>query len=88
MDAEYRSLAATLGLEVQAFDKCLETGTHTVAVQREIDEGSQLGVSATPSWFINGRMITGLVSAETLNNIVSEEVRSMQETKNVSRGRS
>ena len=54
--------AARLGLDMGAFKACLDSGRGLDAVKRDIAEAARLGVSSTPSYFINGIPITGTLT--------------------------
>ncbi len=43
-----------IGLEMDSFTTCIQNGTYYVQVQNDLDEGSAEGVSATPTFFVNG----------------------------------
>jgi protein-disulfide isomerase len=44
--------AKTVGLDVPAFQACLDSGKYTAAVRNDFEEGQKAGVRATPSFFI------------------------------------
>jgi protein-disulfide isomerase len=54
MASLFRSYAADLGLDMITYDA--DVGSDTVAdrVQQDVDDGTQLGVDGTPTFFING----------------------------------
>ncbi|MGB7947390.1 MAG: thioredoxin domain-containing protein [Candidatus Binatia bacterium] len=68
------SYAKEVGLDVNAFDHCLGSGKFKSAVQRDLMDGAQLGVTGTPTLFINGREISGKQPLETFTAILDEEV--------------
>ena len=43
-------------------------------MQKDIDEGGRLGVLGTPTFFINGRVISGAQPLESFARIVDEEL--------------
>ena len=51
--------AEAAGLDGDAFGRCLAEGTARAAVERDILQGWELGVTGTPTFFINGRRFTG-----------------------------
>jgi protein-disulfide isomerase len=51
--------AGDLGLDTRAFADCLETGRHRADWRRDQADGTSLGVSATPSFFVNGTFHEG-----------------------------
>jgi len=44
------------------------------ALQKDIDEGTRLGVTGTPAFFINGRPLTGAQPVEAFARIIDEEL--------------
>lgn len=55
----YLKLAADLNLNEQQFNTCLTTQKYLDEVQKDFSEGQTYGVSGTPAFFINGKLITG-----------------------------
>ena len=68
------ALAKEIGLEMTAFDRCLSSGQYKAAVQQDVEQGSQLGVTATPAFFINGRILVGAQPIEEFTRIIDEEL--------------
>jgi protein-disulfide isomerase len=52
-------LATGLGLDGEAMQECLDSGRYTEAVEANLAEGRALGVTGTPTFFINGYPIPG-----------------------------
>jgi len=69
-----KNYAKEVGLDVKAFDHCLGSGKFKPAVQRDLMDGAQLGVTGTPTLFINGREISGNQPLETLTAVLDEEI--------------
>jgi protein-disulfide isomerase len=40
------------------FDKALESGKFAAQIQRDIEDGTKLGIEGTPTVFINGRRVS------------------------------
>ena len=72
--ASLKKYAAAAGLDATSFDACLDTAKYTARVQSQIETGNRTGVSATPSAFINGRLISGAHPYETFAAIIDEEL--------------
>ncbi len=66
--------AGQLGLDQDSFDKCLDSGRYSDAVDLDLVEGSRAGVSGTPSIFVNGRPLEERVSYESIRQMVLEEL--------------
>jgi len=64
--------AGRLGLDRTAFTTCLDEGRFRNAVEADIGEGRSLGVTGTPTFFINGRRIVGAHPIETFREAIQE----------------
>lgn len=71
---ELLEYARRLGLDVKQFASCLDSGAAAEAVRADAEAGGRLGVAATPTLFINGRMIRGALDAERLGQAVRIEL--------------
>jgi len=75
MDApDLKEHAAVLGLDAVVFEECLESGKHRDEVQADLDDGIDYGVMGTPAFFINGRLIDGVVPFSVFERIIDEEL--------------
>ena len=54
-----------LGLDVAAWRACLDSGRGTEAVKRDIEEAVRLGLTSTPTYFVNGIRSTGVFTPVT-----------------------
>ena len=69
-----KKYAADTGLDAAKFNTCLDTAKYAERVQAQMGVGNQLGVSSTPSVFVNGRMVSGAQPYETFAAIIDEEL--------------
>ncbi|HEY2986437.1 MAG TPA: DsbA family protein, partial [Candidatus Binatia bacterium] len=70
----FKALAREIKLDPSAFEKCLESGKHQAAVKQDIEEGQRVGVAGTPTFFINGRMISGAQSLDAFVRVIDDEL--------------
>lgn len=54
----FRSFAEELGLDMAAFDESVADPATADRVELDLNEGEQLGVSSTPTFFIDGEPVT------------------------------
>jgi len=67
--------AGMLGLDVYKFGDCLEKRTGWTQVQQGLSDGLAFGVTGTPTFFFNGRMIPGSMSADFFRQVADETLR-------------
>lgn len=72
--ANFRQYAEEAGLDLAEFDKCVTSDTHKVAVQKDVDEAKRVGVSSTPTFFINGRQLRGSQPLDAFVQIIEDEL--------------
>lgn len=70
----FKELAKELGLDVNVFESCLNSGKHQAAIKADISDGNRVGVSGTPAFFINGRQIAGAQPLEVFTRIIDDEL--------------
>ena len=63
-----------MGLDEAKFNACLDSGEFTEAVKTDHAEGSAIGVSGTPAFFVNGRFVNGAQPFEKFKQLIDEEL--------------
>jgi len=66
--------AQALNLDTERFNKCLNAGDEAAAVGQDRKEGVRLGLTGTPSFFINGHFMSGAVDYATLHKMVEQQL--------------
>jgi protein-disulfide isomerase len=74
-DADLQKRAQDVGLDADAFNSCMASGRWKDYVDQGMADGQALGVTGTPSYFINGRMIVGAKPYEEFKAIIDEEIQ-------------
>lgn len=72
--ATYLDFAQQLNLDIDAFTSCLDNETHLEEVQQDSATAQQLGATGTPTFFINGRYVSGAQPFEVFAGIIEEEL--------------
>jgi len=70
----YKKWAKEIGVDQGKFDTCLDSGKYADAVKADLAYGQQLGVSGTPSFFINGKMLTGAQPYSVFKQAIDAEL--------------
>ncbi|MEM7160085.1 MAG: thioredoxin domain-containing protein [Myxococcota bacterium] len=73
-DANYKKWARKLGLDMAQFKKDLASPTIAARVDAHQKEGVQLGARGTPSFFVNGRFLSGAQPAASFKTLIDEEM--------------
>lgn len=66
--ADLKGYALELGLDITEFGQCLDSGKYASKVASDFAYGASIGVSSTPTFFVNG---------ELFNNLTYEEWKSV-----------
>jgi protein-disulfide isomerase len=66
--------AGTLGMDKEAFEKCINDGTYQGRVRAEMVEANSYGITGTPGFLINGRVLTGAQPIEAFVEIIEDEL--------------
>lgn len=64
--------AQEVGLDMAAFEPCLNTDATVDRVRADTQEAQTLGVSSTPTFFINGRPLVGLKSPDEFKMAIEQ----------------
>jgi protein-disulfide isomerase len=76
-----KQYASDLKLDGQKFVECLDSGRSRAAINADMEEGSRLGVSGTPTFFINGRPLVGNVPLAVFQRAIERELGQSATTK-------
>jgi protein-disulfide isomerase len=66
--------AKSLKLDAAAFEQCLKTRQYDAKVKKTFSEGEVLGVKSTPTFFVNGYLISGAQSVDVFSELIDEEL--------------
>jgi len=70
----YTQYASDLGLNLDDFNACLESGRFKEEVRADFDFAANLGVRSTPTFFINGIAIVGAQPFEVFQQVIDKEL--------------
>ena len=66
--------ASKLGLDTNKFNGCLDSGKMTSEVQKDLKDGSAAGISGTPGFVINGKLISGAQPFSVFKQVIEAEL--------------
>jgi protein-disulfide isomerase len=65
-DDQLRTYAGTAGLDLAAYDACIAAPETDARVTADFEEGRAAGITGTPAFVLNGRLLRGLRSPDDL----------------------
>jgi protein-disulfide isomerase len=72
--ADLKGYAREVGLDGARFDRCLESGEKAKVVDSHRKAGEEVGVTGTPAFFVNGRLLSGAQPLENFKALVDKEL--------------
>ena len=70
----FKGLAKEVGLDMGRFQACFDSGKYQAAVKKDMEEGQRAGVTGTPAFFINGRLVSGAQPLEAFARVIDDEL--------------
>lgn len=70
LNLKLKELAAGIGIDSKIFADCLDNKTYLYRLNDDFADAELLGLSGTPSWFVNRYKITGFYPEENFTNII------------------
>jgi protein-disulfide isomerase len=67
--------AEAQGLDVDALNACLDNGTHAPQVEADLEEARGFGITGTPGFLVNGRVLKGAQPVENFVKVINDELR-------------
>ena len=74
-DDDLKKHATDLGLNIETFNACFSSGKYRADVEKDAAEGSKVGVTGTPAFFINGRFLSGAQPSEAFKVMIDDELK-------------
>jgi protein-disulfide isomerase len=69
---DLKKYAADLKLDTAKFDTCLDSGKQAQEIAKDMAEGSRVGVTGTPAFFINGRLLSGAQPFSAFQEVIDD----------------
>jgi protein-disulfide isomerase len=69
-----RQFATLVGLDATVFDRCLERAEDLPQIQQELAEARSRGITATPSFLLNGQRLIGARGIDAFAQAIDAEL--------------
>ena len=73
-EAAYQKYAVELGLDTSAFAQCQTEDRYSSQISSDVDFASGLGISSTPTFFINGIALVGAQPYDVFKQVIDLEL--------------
>ena len=73
-NSTYLRYAEELGLDIDDFTECLESGRYVDEVEADYEYAVNLGVRSTPTFFVNGIPVVGAQPFESFKKLIDQEL--------------
>jgi protein-disulfide isomerase len=79
--AALKETAKRLGLDTDVFSACMSDAKTTDAIAFDTKAASELAISGTPYFFVNGRPINGSIPKAKFESIIADELHRLAATR-------
>ena len=76
-ESDMKAEARVLKLDATRFDECLDKQEQFEGLKKDAQDAQRLGLTGTPSFFINGRFMSGAIGYAKLRDTVSRELSAL-----------
>ena len=73
-DSDFQRYVADAGGDVAAWQACYDSGKYKADIAADMEAAQKVGVSATPSFFVNGLQVSGAQPFERFQAIIEREL--------------
>lgn len=70
----FKQFAVDLNLDTEKFNNCLDSGEFSTEVQKDMADGIAVGITGTPGFIINGKLVKGAQPFEVFEQIIDAEL--------------
>ena len=69
------SIAQSIGIDTNIFSACLDSDKYADKITKDASAGVGAGATATPTFFINGKILVGALPYETFKTLLDQELK-------------
>lgn len=72
---DLRESIKKVGGDLAKIDECLKTDRAEAIIKRDFEQGQQLGVNSTPTFYVNGQLINGAQDVSVFKELIDAELK-------------
>lgn len=77
-DSTFRSYAQSLNLDMSKFDTDQKSSAVNELINADVSKGKGLGVTSTPTFFVNGKKIENPKDQDAFNKVIEDAIKAAQ----------
>jgi protein-disulfide isomerase len=71
---EIQKVAKDFGIDGVKMKECVDSQRMAKAIEADIEQGKNISVKSTPTFFVNGKLVAGAQSLEVFAEVIDEEL--------------
>jgi protein-disulfide isomerase len=79
-DEAIEKYAQEVGLDIKKYKECFASGKHKARIDADLAQAADLGTRGTPSFYINGRFLSGAQPFPSFQALIDEELKKAKES--------
>ena len=72
--ANLEKYATQAGADMKKYNECVASNKFKSAVEQDMAAGEKVGVRSTPTFFVNGQLVSGALPIDSFSEIIDEEL--------------
>lgn len=81
-ESKLKEYSKQIQLDQAKFEECLDSNRYAAEVRKDMSDGSRVGVTGTPAFFINGQNLSGAQPFEAFKEVIDAELLLLNKSKN------
>ncbi len=72
--ASLEKYAKEIGADLKKYTDCMSAKKYKTAVEKDLEYGEKIGVRSTPTFFVNGQLLSGALPLDSFSDLIEEEL--------------
>jgi protein-disulfide isomerase len=73
-EGDVKTWASDIGLNTATFNQCLDSGKYTAEVQDDLSDGTDIGITGTPSFIVGDTLLVGAQPYSAFKQIIDSQL--------------
>lgn len=72
--ASFKGYARDLNLDANKFNSCIDEGTFSELIKKDLNQASEIGVTGTPATFVGTQFSSGVITVDEIKAMIEKEL--------------